>query len=74
MKVTERDGIVVIKDIKLEGFIDKDQICSKCGSHIVYYDDFDTYFCALCNEWKEEKCDDPTCLFCPVRPEKPLPL
>lgn len=40
---------------------------------LVYYEDFDAYFCAQCNNWTESKCSDPDCTYCPNRPEKPLP-
>jgi methionyl-tRNA synthetase len=44
----------------------------KCGSKIVYSDEYDTYYCDTCNEWLESKCVDPTCEFCVNRPATPL--
>lgn len=36
-----------------------------------YSDEFDAYYDDETNEWLESKCDDPTCEYCPNRPEKP---
>lgn len=48
-----------------------DQWCSKCGSEIQYSNKYDAYYCELCNEWSEKKCEDPECEFCSTRPDKP---
>ncbi len=42
-----------------------------CGSERSYCLRHDAYYCELCNKWLEEKCNDPDCLYCPDRPEKP---
>lgn len=42
-----------------------------CNQHKKYSDEYDAYYCEECNTWLESKCDDPTCEFCTVRPEKP---
>ena len=47
-----------------------------CDIHkkmLAYNSTFDCYFCRKCNEWKEPKCSDPECWFCPYRPDKPFP-
>ena len=53
-------------DIKLNG-----NWCSKCGSEVQYSNQYDSYYCELCNVWLERKCDDTGCEFCSNRPEKP---
>lgn len=45
--------------------------CSKCNSEIQYSNKYDAYYCELCNEWLEPKCEDPECEFCNTRPNKP---
>ena len=36
------------------------------------FDDFyAAYYCKKCDFWLEDKCEDPLCLFCKQRPEKP---
>ncbi|MFE8700456.1 hypothetical protein ACFYKX_07515 [Cytobacillus sp. FJAT-54145] len=72
MKIVETEYSVIINGTEIEGFIDKEQTCSNCQANLIYYDEFDAYFCAYCNEWKESKCEDPTCFYCPNRPNKPL--
>lgn len=46
--------------------------CDTCGEQNLYYRRWDAQFCPACNTWKEKKCDDPECWFCPGRPEHPL--
>lgn len=45
--------------------------CPKCSSEVQYSNQYDAYYCELCNEWLESKCDDQECEFCPPRPDKP---
>ncbi|MEY2373482.1 MULTISPECIES: hypothetical protein [Lysinibacillus] len=71
MKITEGYGKVMIDDFEFYGEIKQDK-CSKCNYNLVYYDDFDSYFCPNCNSWTESKCSDPTCKYCSNRPETPL--
>lgn len=49
----------------------KNYICKKCNSVLLYCEEYDTYYCPKCDEWSEEKCGDPDCYFCNERPEKP---
>ena len=37
-----------------------------------YSEEYDAYYCTYCNKWLEDKCDDPTCEYCPTRPEQPI--
>jgi hypothetical protein len=62
---------VTIDGIRLSGWIDRVP-CNVCGTRRVYHEQFDAYFCADCNEWKEPRCSDPACRYCPSRPERPL--
>lgn len=70
---SQKYGDIVIDDFRLFGDYLKEQ-CKKCGSNLIYYDFYDGKFCPECNEWTEKKCSDPFCLFCPHRPERPLPV
>ncbi|MFJ7737648.1 hypothetical protein ACIQ2D_15140 [Lysinibacillus sp. NPDC097287] len=72
MKMVEKHGKVTIDGFEFDGQIEQDKLCSTCKCNLVYYDDFDTYFCPTCNSWLEAKCSDPDCYYCPNRPETPL--
>lgn len=40
-----------------------------------YSEEFDAYYDDVTMEWLESKCDDPDCVYCPVRPDKaPYPM
>ncbi|WP_234417393.1 MULTISPECIES: hypothetical protein [unclassified Lysinibacillus] len=54
--------------------MEQNKFCTQCKSNLVYYDNFDTYFCPKCNSWTESKCSDLHCEYCPNRPEYPLTL
>lgn len=49
----------------------KSSWCPKCSSEKQYNDQYDAYYCELCNQWLEEKCYDVKCEYCAERPEKP---
>ncbi|TRZ39822.1 hypothetical protein CEQ21_02430 [Niallia circulans] len=74
MKIEEVDDLVIIDGFEVDGFIDTEQRCLNCKFHLVYYEEFDAYFCPYCNVWKEGKCSDPECCYCPKRPDTPLPV
>lgn len=72
------DIIEIYGEVKIDGFefygqIEQEKFCSNCKFNLVYYDDFDEYFCPKCNSWVGSKCSDPNCKYCSNRPEKPLP-
>lgn len=46
-------------------------LCRKCNSERQYSNKYDAYYCELCNQWLERKCEDPECEFCSIRPDKP---
>ncbi|KGR80702.1 hypothetical protein [Lysinibacillus boronitolerans] len=74
MRIEQPEDIVVIDGLEISGTIQKNQQCSSCQNAIIYDDTFDSYFCAMCNEWQEAACDDPHCHYCVHRPERPLPI
>ena len=37
-----------------------------------YSEEYDSFYCPDCNRWLDEKCADPNCEFCSVRPDKPI--
>ncbi|QCR33096.1 hypothetical protein [Lysinibacillus sp. SGAir0095] len=72
MKIVQVDDKVKIGDFEFYGHIAQKQWCSNCKANLVYYEEFDAYFCPECNEWTESKCSDPNCKYCPNRPYKPF--
>lgn len=72
MKIIEYYVKVIIDGFEFYGQIEQNKFCSQCKSNVVYYDDFDAYFCPKCNSWTNSKCSDPHCKYCANRPEKPL--
>ncbi|AVK84272.1 hypothetical protein C3943_12180 [Lysinibacillus sp. B2A1] len=73
MKIKEDGYKVIIDNFVFDGQVEQDNFCTKCKFNLVYYDDFDAYFCPKCNSWIESKCSDSKCKYCFKRPEKPLP-
>ncbi len=63
--------IVIINNVKIEGFMLEEE-CDKCNNFLILYEKYDAYFCAYCNEWKEDTCGSTNCEFCKDRPERPL--
>ena len=49
------------------------QKCKDCKSSIAvrYNERFDSYYCADCDTWTENICDDEGCWYCVDRPDKP---
>jgi hypothetical protein len=43
-----------------------------CEETKAYSAEYDTYYCESCNEWLEDRCDEPECEFCTGRPPTPL--
>ncbi|MFF5993631.1 hypothetical protein AAGS61_02600 [Lysinibacillus sp. KU-BSD001] len=74
MKIVEvkNEDKVIIDGFKFYGHIEENQFCAACKFNLVYYEDFDAYFCPKCNRWTESPCSDPDCKYCSNRPEKPL--
>lgn len=46
--------------------------CHGCFTQLSYDESFDASYCSICNEWREEACEDPTCEYCDIRPKRPL--
>ena len=60
---------VTIDRLVAKGRIPK---CETCGTIGERNERYDAYACLTCNVWLEERCDDPECGYCPVRPDKPM--
>jgi len=56
MEIKEVDNKVIVDDFEFYGQIEQEKYCSTCKLNLVYYDNFDTYFCPKCNSWIESKC------------------
>lgn len=73
MKLTKNsEGPFKIDGLEI-GWVTKKYKCPTCNSSLIYYDDYDEYFCAQCNQWLHDGCGDPYCEYCSARPERPLP-
>lgn len=47
--------------------------CTNCNAKLLHYEDHDGFFCIICNEWREEKCNPKNgCVYCNSRPDIPL--
>lgn len=46
--------------------------CNDCNHQTFHYEKWDSYFCALCNSWSEDKCDWNECAYCINRPDEPF--
>lgn len=67
----EDEGTVTIGTLVVQGWIDGD-LCDECGGPNIMDDRNDAKFCPQCDRWTESKCDDPSCDYCPYRPEPPM--
>lgn len=54
------------------GWIIHEKRCPKCNEYQMYYEKYDSEFCAYENKWLITKCSDETCEYCKNRPLKPL--
>lgn len=47
--------------------------CPTCGQRVDYSNTYDALYCSRCDQWLEEKCSDPNCVFyqCHLRPDRP---
>lgn len=43
------------------------------GESAKYSEDYDAFYDPKENVWTEDKCTDPTCEYCTIRPERPIP-
>lgn len=46
--------------------------CKQCNRKTFHDEQWDSYFCAVCNQWNENKCSDSHCCYCVPRPDRPL--
>ncbi|WP_338654117.1 hypothetical protein [Lysinibacillus sp. Y5S-8] len=72
MRIEQREDVVIKNGLEISGSIQKNKKCTTCQSQIIYDDTFDSYFCASCNEWLEEACEDPHLHL--LRPTTRLPI
>lgn len=63
--------LVSVRGRIIEGWVVEAQ-CLECHEAAVYYVAFDATFCPTCNRWLQLLCDDPDCVHCRCRPEKPI--
>lgn len=45
--------------------------CETCGTERFFYERYDAICCITCDEWVDERCGDPNCPYCSVRPSTP---
>lgn len=64
-------GTFFAKNRKIVEWFELPDYCPECLERLSYNEDFDSVYCAPCNEWREIACDDPTCNYCSERPDKP---
>ncbi|KXH80092.1 hypothetical protein AU377_10175 [Sporosarcina sp. HYO08] len=65
------EGTFLLKNGKM---IERSELfnhCHVCLEKLHYHDEYDSLYCKVCDEWREESCSDPTCEYCLGRPEKP---
>ena len=67
------EEVVAPDGSRIEGWIEDDIRCPVCAGAEVYDTGYDAYFCPACNEWREGRCADAACAYCPGRPPRPLP-
>lgn len=72
MKIEETDTTAIINGYEIKGFIDEQQNCKICSTYLIYYENYDAYFCPRYNFWTEKKCGDIKCDFCAKRLATPL--
>lgn len=65
------NDLVTIDDVSISGWLE-DGECAACSQRLVFYEKYDSLFCAQCNEWQSSKCSDHNCTYCSGRPHKPL--
>jgi hypothetical protein len=68
----EQPLILHVGDRLVEGWL-VEPACDMCGGPRVYFLAFDATCCPSCNTWLEIRCQDPDCIHCQCRPERPLP-
>lgn len=77
----ERKHTVRLKQIENSFLLINDRViakeelrdfCNDCFEPLSYHEKYDTCFCEPCNAWKEDDCNDPTCEYCKIRPDRPF--
>jgi hypothetical protein len=49
------------------------KVTSLAENNFLYSEDYDAFYDPKENVWTEDKCTDPTCEYCTIRPERPIP-
>ncbi|WOV85138.1 hypothetical protein PGH26_04195 [Sporosarcina jeotgali] len=73
-KQTVTDGssqVFLYNNKKMIEWADMADHCVRCMASLVYNEEFDSVYCASCDEWREVSCEDPSCDYCGDRPAKP---
>jgi len=68
------EGTFFAKGRKVVAWTELSNHCPECSEQLKHNEEYDSKFCASCNEWQESSCDDPTCEHCTSRPNKPSDL
>lgn len=71
-KQKEVEGIFLLIHKRVIEWGELGDYCHDCFNPLSYDESFDACYCSSCNEWREEACEDPTCIYCDVRPKRPL--
>lgn len=45
--------------------------CLHCLGTLGYNEEYDSFYCVECDEWRESVCEDEDCEYCQMRPLKP---
>ena len=73
IKFSKNSNKIEIEGFTFFGFQSEDEKCPECGNLKFYYELYDAFFCAYCNEWLENPSEDWTGKKHKA-PEKPLPV
>lgn len=65
------EGTFYAKNGRIVDWFELPDHCPDCLERLSYNEEFDSVFCAPCNEWRDIACNDPTCTYCKERPDKP---
>jgi len=66
------EGIFLMTKDRIIPYEELDDYCEVCLEPLSYDATYDAAYCAECNEWREDACNDPSCQFCSARPKRPV--
>jgi len=67
-----QQGLYLVANKKFINWMEVHTYCHTCLAALTFDDEFDASYCATCNEWREEMCNDSSCEYCENRPTRPL--